>query len=168
MITNIVAMTIITMSMASTVIMSTITIMGIDEADSLQGQVSWISPIARTLIKAREGDSVLFSGDLAMHKLFPAFATPQSRLGSWLTSLDALDALRAKQVIGAHYGMSDASMIGAYRGFLTALRGRVAEMKKQGKSSDETATTLRTIHARWRSLDVAFMTDRHHHRLFGD
>ena len=91
-----------------------------------------------------EGDSVLFSGDLAMHKLFPAFATPQSRLGSWLTSLDALDALRAKQVIGAHYGMSDASMIGAYRGFLTALRGRVAEMKKQGKSSDETATTLRT------------------------
>ena len=29
----------------------TITIMGIDEADSLQGQVSWISPIARTLLK---------------------------------------------------------------------------------------------------------------------
>lgn len=36
----------------------TITILGIDEADSLQGQVSWISPIARTLLKAREGDVV--------------------------------------------------------------------------------------------------------------
>ena len=34
----------------------TITIKGIDEADSLQGEVSWISPIARTLLKAREGD----------------------------------------------------------------------------------------------------------------
>ena len=34
----------------------TITIVGIDEADSLQGQVSWISPIARTLLKARVGD----------------------------------------------------------------------------------------------------------------
>ena len=34
----------------------TVTILGIDEADSAQGQVSWISPIARTLLKAREGD----------------------------------------------------------------------------------------------------------------
>jgi transcription elongation factor GreB len=36
----------------------TITILGIDEADSLQGQVSWISPIARALLKARVGDEV--------------------------------------------------------------------------------------------------------------
>ncbi len=34
----------------------TITIMGIDEADSAQAQVSWISPVARTLLKARVGD----------------------------------------------------------------------------------------------------------------
>ncbi|XHS76478.1 transcription elongation factor GreB [Burkholderiaceae bacterium UC74_6] len=36
----------------------TITIKGIDESDSLQGEVSWISPIARTLLKAREGDEL--------------------------------------------------------------------------------------------------------------
>ncbi len=35
-----------------------VTIMGIDEADSAQGEVSWISPIARALLKAREGDVV--------------------------------------------------------------------------------------------------------------
>ncbi len=34
----------------------TITILGIDEADSAQNQVSWVSPIARTLLKARAGD----------------------------------------------------------------------------------------------------------------
>ncbi len=34
----------------------TVTILGIDEADSAQHQVSWISPIARTLLKARAGD----------------------------------------------------------------------------------------------------------------
>jgi transcription elongation factor GreB len=34
----------------------TITILGIDEADSLQAQVSWVSPIARTLLKAHVGD----------------------------------------------------------------------------------------------------------------
>ena len=34
----------------------TVTILGIDEADSAQGQVSWISPVARALLKSREGD----------------------------------------------------------------------------------------------------------------
>ena len=36
----------------------TITIKGIDEADNLAGEVSWISPIARALLKARAGDEV--------------------------------------------------------------------------------------------------------------
>ena len=36
----------------------TVTIVGIDEADMDKGQVSWISPIARALHKAREGDTV--------------------------------------------------------------------------------------------------------------
>ena len=37
---------------------NTITILGVDEFDSLKGEVSWVSPIARALIKAREGDEV--------------------------------------------------------------------------------------------------------------
>lgn len=36
----------------------TITIVGVDEADLDRGQVSWVSPIARALMKAREGDIV--------------------------------------------------------------------------------------------------------------
>jgi transcription elongation factor GreB len=36
----------------------TITIKGIDEADHSHGEVSWISPIARALLKSREGDVV--------------------------------------------------------------------------------------------------------------
>ncbi len=36
----------------------TITILGIDEADSSQGQVSWIAPVSRALLKARVGDEV--------------------------------------------------------------------------------------------------------------
>jgi transcription elongation factor GreB len=36
----------------------TVTIVGVDEADLDRGQVSWISPIARALLKAREGDAV--------------------------------------------------------------------------------------------------------------
>lgn len=36
----------------------TVTIVGVDEADFARGEVSWISPIARALLKAREGDVV--------------------------------------------------------------------------------------------------------------
>jgi transcription elongation factor GreB len=36
----------------------TVTILGIDEADSLKAEVTWVSPIARALLKAREGDVV--------------------------------------------------------------------------------------------------------------
>jgi transcription elongation factor GreB len=35
-----------------------ITILGIDEADTLAGQVSWVSPVARALLKTRVGDEV--------------------------------------------------------------------------------------------------------------
>jgi transcription elongation factor GreB len=35
-----------------------ITIVGIDEADPLKGRISWISPVARAITKAREGDVV--------------------------------------------------------------------------------------------------------------
>jgi transcription elongation factor GreB len=36
----------------------TVTIVGIDELDPLNGKISWVSPVARALTKAREGDSV--------------------------------------------------------------------------------------------------------------
>ena len=36
----------------------TITIKGVDEADNLAGEVSWIAPVARALLKARVGDEV--------------------------------------------------------------------------------------------------------------
>jgi len=37
----------------------TLTIVGVDETDTARGRISWISPVARALIKAREGDKVL-------------------------------------------------------------------------------------------------------------
>lgn len=35
-----------------------VTIVGVDEAEPLQGKISWISPVARALLKAQEGDVV--------------------------------------------------------------------------------------------------------------
>jgi transcription elongation factor GreB len=37
---------------------TTVTILGIDEVDSAQGQISWVSPVAQALLKASVGDEV--------------------------------------------------------------------------------------------------------------
>jgi transcription elongation factor GreB len=37
-------------------------IVGVDETDLPRNHISWVSPIARCLLKAREGDSVVFRG----------------------------------------------------------------------------------------------------------
>jgi len=36
----------------------TVSIVGVDEIDTVRGYISWVSPMARALIKAREGESV--------------------------------------------------------------------------------------------------------------
>jgi len=46
-----------------------VTILGIDEANSAHAQVSWISPIARALLKAREGDVVKLATPGGVHDI---------------------------------------------------------------------------------------------------
>jgi transcription elongation factor GreB len=48
---------------------TTVTIVGVDEADVARGQVSWISPIARALMKAREGDVVELRAPASIEQL---------------------------------------------------------------------------------------------------
>jgi transcription elongation factor GreB len=39
----------------------TVTIVGVDETESPRNRISWISPVAKALIKAREGDTVVLT-----------------------------------------------------------------------------------------------------------
>ena len=58
----------------------TITIVGIDETEPLQGKISWISPVARALLKAREGDEVALqtpAGMRSLEILSVAYPTPR-------------------------------------------------------------------------------------------
>ncbi|MDT3735984.1 MAG: transcription elongation factor GreB [Denitratisoma sp.] len=48
---------------------STYQIVGIDEADAGKGMISWISPLARALLKAREGDAVRFQSPAGLREL---------------------------------------------------------------------------------------------------
>lgn len=59
-----------------------VTILGIDEAESAKSEVSWISPIARALLKAREGEVVKLVTPGGAHEVeilsvsYPAPRTP--------------------------------------------------------------------------------------------
>ncbi|MBL8404271.1 MAG: transcription elongation factor GreB [Dechloromonas sp.] len=48
---------------------NTYTIVGVDEAEVSRGRISWISPLARALLKAREGDSIRFQSPVGMREL---------------------------------------------------------------------------------------------------
>ena len=47
----------------------TYVIVGIDEADATLGRISWISPLARALIKSREGDSIRFQSPAGVREI---------------------------------------------------------------------------------------------------
>ncbi|WP_374661330.1 transcription elongation factor GreB [Inhella sp.] len=57
----------------------TITIKGVDEVDSLRGEVSWVAPVARALIKARVGEEVRLhtpAGDQTLEILAVSYPAP--------------------------------------------------------------------------------------------
>jgi transcription elongation factor GreB len=47
----------------------TVTIVGVDEIDLALGRISWVSPLARALLKARTGDSVVFQAPAGREEL---------------------------------------------------------------------------------------------------
>jgi transcription elongation factor GreB len=58
-----------------------VTIMGIDEADSAQSQITWISPMAKALLKSRVGDVVKLqtpSGHRSIEVIDVSYPTPSA------------------------------------------------------------------------------------------
>ena len=58
-----------------------VTIMGIDEADSAQSQITWISPMAKALLKSRVGDVVRLqtpSGHRSIEVIDVSYPTPSA------------------------------------------------------------------------------------------
>jgi glyoxylase-like metal-dependent hydrolase (beta-lactamase superfamily II) len=88
-----------------------------------------------------EQERVLFAGDIVMNKRFLAFSA-QSSATAWLKVLDELEALRPARIVPSHGAMGDATLITQQRSVLQQIQGRVHELKAQGRTADETATTV--------------------------
>lgn len=83
-----------------------------------------------------EPDAILVSGDVAMSAL-PAIGA-ESRISTWLTSMDRFERLKPKRIVPSHGPMGDIAFVTNYRTYLTEVRDRTRVQKKAGKNLDDT------------------------------
>lgn len=86
-----------------------------------------------------EPDGVLFSGDVVMTAL-PNVGNATVR--QWLASMNLFEKLQPKRIVPSHGPMGDAGLIAAYKTLLTIVSSRASELKKQGRTLEEAATTI--------------------------
>jgi glyoxylase-like metal-dependent hydrolase (beta-lactamase superfamily II) len=89
-----------------------------------------------------EGDRILFAGDVVMNRTFVAFASPYSSVKAWLADFDQLEPLHPAKVVPSHGPVGDASLIAEQRTVMKAIQSRAIELKRQGRTADEAATTV--------------------------
>jgi len=89
-----------------------------------------------------EGDNVLFAGDVIMNRRFLGFGSPRSSVQAWINSIDKVEPLRPTRIVPSHGEIGDGSLIERNRTYLKALQARVAELKREGKTSEQTTETV--------------------------
>jgi glyoxylase-like metal-dependent hydrolase (beta-lactamase superfamily II) len=89
-----------------------------------------------------EEDGVLFTGDVVTNRFFPIFPDADASGKNWLAILDQLDELHTRTIVPGHGEVGGTTLIGTERTYLKAVQSRVAELKAQGKSADESAKLL--------------------------
>ena len=88
-----------------------------------------------------QGDGILFSGDVVMNQSFLA-ATAVSSMKAWLTAFDTFEAMRPRTIVPAHGAVGAGSIIADNRAIMQGVQARVRELKAQGRTLDDTATTV--------------------------
>src|SRR4051794_23827752 len=90
-----------------------------------------------------EGDGVLFAGDVVMNESFLA-AGPGSSIKAWLAAFDAFAALAPRTVVPAPGAVGPGTLVAAHRTWVTAVRDRALALKTEGRTLDDTATTVQS------------------------
>ncbi len=88
-----------------------------------------------------EGDNVLYAGDVVMNNSFVA-AMEVSSMKAWLAAFDLLEMWRPRTIVPAHGEVGTGALIAVNRSFMLAIQARARELKAQGRSVDEVATTV--------------------------
>ena len=86
-----------------------------------------------------EEDKVLFTGDVVVNRFFPIFPDRDASGKNWLSILNQFETLQPRTVVPGHGEVGDAGLVSKEQSYLKALQSRVAELRAQGKSSEQAA-----------------------------
>lgn len=105
-----------------------------------------------------EPDRTLVSGNVVQNKVVPNIFGDGGTPSSWLKVLDKVAALNALRVLPDHSAPGDGSMVAAEKNFISDLRTRALELKKQGVSADDAGKQLgaefKSKYPDWPSMNV--------------
>jgi len=88
-----------------------------------------------------DGDAVLFAGDVVMNNSFVA-ANQNSSMKAWLAAFDLFSAMKPTTIVPAHGDIGPGTMLPTLQAAVVAIQARVRELKTQGRTADDTATTV--------------------------
>jgi len=100
-----------------------------------------------------EPDQTLISGDVVQNKVAPNIAADGGTPASWIAVLDQIERLGALHVLPDHSAPGDGSLVSEERRFISDLRTRALELKRQGVTAEDAGgrltTELKTKYAGW-------------------
>jgi len=89
-----------------------------------------------------EPDKTLISGDVVQNKVVPNIFGDGGTPASWLAVLDQVAKLGAVHVLPDHSAIGNGSLVAQEKAFITDLRTRALELKRQGVDVDAAGKTL--------------------------
>jgi glyoxylase-like metal-dependent hydrolase (beta-lactamase superfamily II) len=103
-------------------------------------------------------DRTLISGDVVQNKVAPNIYGEGGTPSSWIAVLDRIQPLGVLKVLPDHSAMGDGSLVADEKAFITDLRTRALELKRQATSSEEAGKILteefKTRYIDWRLNSV--------------
>ena len=84
---------------------------------------------------------MLFAGDVVMNKSFVS-ANANSSIRAWLAAFDQFAAMKPTSIVPAHGDIGPGSILPTLQAEVLAIQARARELKAQGRTVDETATTV--------------------------
>jgi glyoxylase-like metal-dependent hydrolase (beta-lactamase superfamily II) len=87
-------------------------------------------------------DKTLISGDVVQNKVVPNIYGAGGTPASWIAVLDQVEKLGALHVLPDHSAIGDGSLVAQEKAFITDLRSRALELKKQGLNADDAGKQL--------------------------
>jgi glyoxylase-like metal-dependent hydrolase (beta-lactamase superfamily II) len=106
-----------------------------------------------------EPDRTLISGDVVQNKVVPGIFRDGGTPANWLAVLDKVAALNALHVLPDHSAPGDGSMVALEKRFISDLRNRALELKKNGVSMEDAGKQLesefKTKYPDWPTMNVS-------------